>query len=242
MKVAILGTGNIGCDLLVKVMKSKYLECIIMAGQRSTSDGLAWAKKQGVPISDKSIDAVIGSEAQIVFDCTNYESHIKHLPFLKDRFVINLTPYKKNKVCVPSVNLEECLTRNAVDLGSCSIQAVIPKLHRLKDLEYIECVTTIASNSAGMGTRENLSEYLITTAETITQFTGAKAKVILVINPTITKMHNTLYLKRKGSDKIQTIQFSVEGCGDYLPKYAGNLDIITVNAIKIGEAFANGRT
>src|SRR3990167_9543000 len=177
-KCAIIGSGKISCDLLVKLKRSKYLECILMAGQRATSEGLAWAKKQCISTSDKSIDAVLQTDARIIFDATTAISARQNAQLLKDRFYINLTPYKKNKICVPDVNLKECLTRNAIDLGSCSIQAIIPKIHRLKDLEYIECVTTIASNSAGMGTRENLSEYLITTAKTITQFTGAKAKEI----------------------------------------------------------------
>ena len=234
-KIAIIGSGKISCDLLVKVKRSKYLECVMFAGQRSTSEGLAFAKKLGIKTSDKSIDAVLASNAEVIFDATTASSAKIHASLLKDRFFIDLTPAKTFPVCVPGVTKASA---KGVSLGSCSIQAVIPKLMKLKNLKYVELVTTIASDSAGMGTRENLSEYLETTAKTIEQFTGAKAKSILVINPVLQAMQNSIYYKTKGSDKVKILQFECVGAGDYLSPKFGNLDIMTKSAIAVAETYA----
>src|SRR3990167_6734664 len=234
MKCAILGTGNIGCDLLVKIIKSKYLECIMFAGQREDSPGIAFAKNLGIPTYTKSAEAVLNSKAVVVFDATSAEAHKSHAKVLKDRFVIDLTPAKLLPLCVPNVTKASL---KCVSMGSCSLQAVIPRLAKIKDLEYVEVVTTIASESAGMGTRENLSEFLITTAKSIEKLTGAKAKVILIINPVLQAMHNTIYYKTKGKDEIKVIQFELEG-SDYLDKRFGNLSIMTSSAIKVAEEYA----
>jgi len=234
MKVAILGTGNIGCDLLAKVMKSKYLECIMFAGQREDSPGIAFAKKLKIPTSTDSIQGILDTDAGVVFDATSADAHKKNVPLLKDRFVIDLTPAKLFPICVP--NVTKALTKG-VSMGSCSLQAVMPRLAKIKNLEYVEVVTTIASESAGMGTRENLSEFLITTAKSIEKLTGAKAKVILIINPVLQVMHNTIYYKTKGKDEIKVIQFELEG-SDYLDKRFGNLSIMTSSAIKVAEEYA----
>jgi len=244
VKVAILGTGLIGTDLLIKVLRSKYLECAVFAGQREDSPGIIRAKELGIPTSTKSIDAIVelfqsGQACPIIFDATNASTHKTYASIFKSmgKFVIDLTPAKLGKVCVPSLNLKECLKEQEINLGSCTVQAVVPKIAKLKNLEYVEIVTTIASKSAGMGTRENLSEYLITTADVIKKLTGAKTKVILIINPAILTMHNTIYAKFKDKDELKIIQFKVEGAGDFLPKYAGNLDIMTNSAIKVAEAY-----
>src|SRR3990167_3942009 len=207
-KCAIIGSGKIGCDLLVKIQRSKYLNCILMAGQHKASEGLRFAKEKGINTSAKSIEAVVETDAQVVFDATSAQASKAHAPHLKDRFVIDLTPLKEFPICVPNVSK---ISKYGVSMGSCTIQAVIPKLAKMKDLEYVEVVTTIASDSAGMGTRENLSEYLITTAKTIEQFTKAKAKAILIINPDLQAMHNTIYYKQKNKDEIKVIQFELEG-------------------------------
>jgi len=234
LKCAVLGSGKISCDLLVKIKRSKYLNCILMAGQRATSEGLAWAKKQHIPTSDKSIDAVLQTDAQIIFDATTAVSARQNAQLLKDRFYIDLTPAKTYPICIPNVTKA---SKKGVSMGSCSLQAVMPRLAKIKNLEYVEVVTTIASESAGMGTRENLSEFLITTAKSIEKLTGAKAKVILIINPVLQKMHNTIYYKQKNKDEIKVIQFELEG-GDYLDKRFGNLSIMTSSAIKVAEQYA----
>src|SRR3989304_1096386 len=236
MKCAVIGTGNIGCDLLVKILKSKYLECVMFAGQREESEGLAFAKKQGIPTSAHSLKAVLEANPKIIFNATTAEAAKEHfsLTRLCNYFWIDLTPAKIFPMCVPSIKVPK---GRGVSMGSCTIQAVIPKLARIKNLEYVEVVTTIASESAGMGTRENLSEYLITTAKSIEKLTGAKAKVILIINPVLQKMHNTIYYKQKNKDEIKVIQFELEG-SDYLDKRFGNLSIMTSSAIKVAEEYA----
>src|SRR3990167_10824033 len=149
MKCAIIGTGNIGCDLLVKIMKSKYLECVMFAGQREESEGLKFAKEKGIPTSAKSIDAILESDAQVVFDATSAKAAEVNAPRLKDRFYIDLTPAKIFPICVPNVTKA---STNGVSMGSCSLQAIMPRLAKIKNLEYVEVVTTVASESAGQGT------------------------------------------------------------------------------------------
>src|SRR3990167_5745562 len=146
MKVAILGTGNIGCDLLVKVMKSKYLECIMFAGQRENSPGIAFAKKLKVPTSTASIQGVLDTNAGVVFDATSADAHKKNASLLKDRFVIDLTPAKLFPICVPNITQ---VSTKGVSMGSCTLQAVMPRLAKIKDLEYVEVVTTVASDGVG---------------------------------------------------------------------------------------------
>src|SRR3990167_3691797 len=233
-KCAIIGSGKISCDLLVKLKRSKYLECILMAGQRETSEGLKFAKEKGIPTSAKSIDAILQTDAPIVLDATTALSAKEHAKLLKDRFYIDLTPSKIYPICVPNVTKASL---KGVSMGSCTLQAVMPRLAKIKNLEYVEVVTTIASESAGMGTRENLSEFLITTAKSIEKLTGAKAKVILIINPVLQAMHNTIYYKTKDKDEIKVIQFELEG-SDYLDKRFGNLSIMTSSAIKVAEEYA----
>src|SRR3990167_924444 len=234
MAVAVIGPGRIGCDLLVKIQRSKYLECIMFAGQRETSEGLKFAKEKGINISAESIEAVVETNAEIIFDATSAKAAEVNAPRLKDKFYIDLTPAKTFPICVPSVTKA---FPKGVSMGSCSLQAVMPRLAKIKNLEYVEVVTTIASESAGMGTRENLSEFLITTAKSIEKLTRAKAKVILIINPVLQAMHNTIYYKTKGKDEIKVIQFELEG-SDYLDKRFGNLSIMTSSAIKVAEEYA----
>ena len=235
MPIAILGSGKIACDLLVKVKRSKYLKCIMFSGQREDSPGIAFAKTLSIPTSTESVNGIRKVEVDLVFDCTTAESAKKHIRLLKDKFYIDLTPAKLFPICVPGISK---IAKHGVNMGSCTVQAIIPKLAKIKNLEYVEVVTTIASESAGMGTRENLSEYLITTAKTIEQFTGAKAKAILIINPDLQAMHNSIYYKTKGSDNVKVIQFECVGQGDFLDKRFGNLDVMTVSAIKVAKEYA----
>lgn len=235
---AVIGSGKIALDLLVKLKKSPYLKPILVAGQRKESEGLAFAHKLGVPTSDKSIEAILKTDARIIFDCTTASSHLKHAPLLKDRFLIDLTPAKVLPICVPTIKSASQIKGKGVNLGTCTVQAVLPKLIGIKHLSYVEVVTTIASDSAGMGTRENISEYLETTAKIIKDFTGARAKAILIINPTIQAMHNTIYYQTKGLDKVKIIQFEMQGKGDYLDKRFGNLDTMTISAILVAENYA----
>lgn len=281
IKVGIIGTGNIGTDLLIKILRSKFLECGIFSGQNPESIGINFAKKLGVSTSSESIEIIVKNPdlCEIVIDATNAESHKKHALILKrlGKFTIDMTPSNIGKMCIPILNLEECLSEKNVNMISCGGQDTTPIAHAIMrvhpETEYIEIVSHIASKSAGMGTRDNIDEYTQTTCDGIRLFTNVpKAKAIIILNPAQPPiiMHNTIFAlikkpnikKLKSSilsqvDKIQsyvpgykltlgpifennrvTVMNQVVGRGDYLPKYAGNLDIINCAAIKVAEEYA----
>lgn len=281
LPVAILGSGLIGTDLLLKIQRSRLLECKLFIGRSLNSPGLAKASALGVPISDKSIDAILENpdSCEIVFDATSARDHLRHWPILENlgKRVIDLTPAKVGKMCIPAVNLEECLAEQNVNMVTCGGQASLPLIHVLgqtqENLDYVEIVSSIASRSAGPATRINIDEYIETTEAAIRQFSGAhRSKTILILNPAIPciDMQTTVFAKvpeprieplRLGVetmvDRIRSyvpgyqiilgpiveggrivIMVRVQGRGDYLPKYAGNLDIINCAAIAMAEEYA----
>lgn len=281
VKVGIIGTGNIGCDLLVKVQKSKILECSIFAGQNPDSTGIKFAKSRGVTTSSDSINAFVTNPyiADIVFDATSANSHKIHAPILKKlkKFTIDMTPSRIGKMCIPIINMEECLNVLNINMISCGGQDTTPIVKAIMDVhpetKYVEIVAHIASKSAGIGTRDNIDEYTQTTCDGIELFTKVpKAKAIIILNPAEPPiiMHNTIFAQIKNpkmkllkakilktAQKIQkyvpgyritlgpvfennriTIMNKVIGSGDYLPKYAGNLDIINCAAITVAEEYA----
>lgn len=281
MKVAILGTGNIGTDLLVKVLHSPWLECLLFACRNLSSPGMMKADQLGVPVSGKGIQGIVERHAEfaLVFDATSAESHQRHAKILADLglLAVDLTPAKVGKMCVPAVNLEECLAAQNVNMISCGGQASIPLVFAIasanQEIEYIETVSSIASRSAGPATRINLDEYLATTENAMAAFSrGARTKAILNLNPAqpCVHMQTTVLAKIKQPNLEQTgaavaaivriiqeyvpgyqlivppliegnrlaVMVRVEGRGDYLPKYAGNLDIINCAAIAVAEAHA----
>ena len=274
MKVAILGTGNIGTDLLMKVLRSPWLECRLFAGRNLASPGMMKADQLGVPVSSKSIQGIAerSTDFELVFDATSAEDHLRHAKILADLGVlaVDLTPAKVGKMCVPAVNLAECLGVQNVNMVSCGGQASIPIAWAIASVnpavEYLETVSSIAARSAGPATRINLDEYLVTTENGIAAFSNCPAtKAILNLNPAqpCVHMQTTVLAKIKAPDlektraavaaivqKIQeyvpgyqlivppliennrlVVMVRVEGRGDYLPKYAGNLDIINCAAI-----------
>ncbi len=281
IKVGIIGTGNIGTDILMKLRRSDILECGIFTGRNPDSAGIAVADKLGVPISIKSIKAIQDNPGccDIVFDATSASVHMENIPILKDmgKFVIDMTPSRTGKMCVPVLNLEECLGEPDVNLVTCGGQATVPVAYAISrvhpETKYMEIVATIASKSAGAGTRDNIDEFTQTTRDALTEFTGIKnTKAIIVLNPAeppIT-MHNTIYslidcpdmdrIRKSVHEMEQNIKkyvpgfkivmepvyengrvttiLEVTGLGDYLPKYSGNLDIITCAAIEIAENYA----
>lgn len=284
LKVAILGTGNIGTDLLMKIKRSKYLECTLFAGRNLNSKGMLKAMSLGAPLSDKGIQSIIDHPecCDLVFDATSAASHTMHAEVLKklSKIVIDLTPAKLGLLTIPSVNLSEALKYDNLNMITCGGQASIPIAHAIsqteKNIEYIELVSTIASKSAGPGTRANIDEYIETTEKALSHFTGCKnVKVILNLNPAQPSidMNTTIYLKieNPNMDLIRAevakmaaiirsyvpgyilalepvydnglviLSIKVQGLGDYLPKYAGNLDIINSAAIAIAEEFAKNR-
>src|SRR3989344_5455593 len=206
VKVGIIGTGNIGSDLLVKVQRSSLLKCGMFAGNNPESVGIKKAQLLNVPISFQSIDAIKKNPdcCDIVFDATSAEIHLYHAPILKKlkKFTIDMTPSRYGKMCVPSLNLKECLKEQNINMISCGGQATTPiittimKIH--PEIEYVEIVASIASKSAGIGTRNNIDEYTQATSEGIKFFTGVKnAKAIIILNPAEPPimMHNTIYAK-----------------------------------------------
>ena len=281
IKVGIIGSGNIGCDLLAKVRRSKVLDCGIFAGQNSESAGLKWAKSLRVKTSFESIAAITKDpeSCEIVFDATNAKSHTLHAPILKKlgKFTIDMTPSRIGKMCVPIINMEECLNADNVNMISCGGQDTTPIVKAIMDVhpdtQYVEIVSHIASKSAGMGTRENIDEYTQTTCDGIKKFTHVPfAKAIIILNPAQPPiiMHNTIFALIKNPDMKQlklkirsvvksiqkyvpgyrltlgpiyennriTVMNEVAGMGDFLPKYAGNLDIINCAAIAVAEEYA----
>jgi acetaldehyde dehydrogenase (acetylating) len=285
LKVAILGSGNIGTDLLVKIQRSEFLECSMFIGRNLSSAGMTKAIDMGVRVSDKSINAIIEEpeSCDIVFDCTSAKDAVAHWKILEKlgKFVIDLTPAKIGILCIPAVNLHEAIKHQNVNMVTCGGQASIPIAYVLgktqKNIEYIEVVSSIASRSAGPATRLNLDEYVDTTELGVRTFSGVeKTKAILNLNPAqpCIDMQTTIFAKVKEAnmdalkkeldimvDQIKAyvpgyhilvnpiyengrivVMVKALGLGDYLPKYAGNLDIINCAAISVAEEYSKQKT
>ena len=281
LKVAILGSGNIGSDLLSKVMRSELLECTLFIGRNLSSRGVARAAAMGVPVSDTSIDAIIEDPdvCDLVFDATSALSHLRHAPVLEGlgKLVIDMTPSNLGQMCVPAVNLEDGLTHHNVNMVTCGGQATVPIAHVIGQVHgsvpYIEVVSQIASRSAGPATRINLDEYVESTERAVREFSGCdRSKAILNLNPAQppVDMQSTIFAKIEKPDLVAlrsavdamverirmyvpgyqlivpptmengrvVVMVRVLGLGDYLPKYAGNLDIINCAAIAVAEGHA----
>ncbi len=159
VKVGIIGTGNIGTDLLIKIQRSKVLECGIFSGQNRNSEGIKKARTMGIPTSFDSIWAIEKNPqvCEIVFDATSAEAHFKHAPILKKlgKFTIDMTPSRIGKMCIPTLNLKECLSAPNVNMVTCGGQATTPLVYEIMkfhpEIDYIEIVASIASKSAGRG-------------------------------------------------------------------------------------------
>lgn len=283
LKIAIIGTGNIGTDLMVKVMRSEHMTCTLFAGRNFNSAGMKRANALGVTISDRGIEAIANDPTicDVVFDCTSAHAHTEHWAILNrlGKTVIDMTPAKLGELCVPAINASECLATGArnINMITCGGQSSIPIAYAIAqvqpDIDYVEVASSIASRSAGPATRHNLDEYIETTQEALQRFSGARhAKAILVLNPANPPidMQTTIYAKIANPD-LPAIQASVAamveklkqyvpgyqlivaptleggkvittikvlGAGDYLPQYAGNLDIINCAAIAMAERIA----
>ncbi|MFQ3634047.1 acetaldehyde dehydrogenase (acetylating) [Roseiflexus sp.] len=289
IKVAILGSGNIGTDLMYKLLdRPSSMELALLAGIDPHSEGLARARALGVETSAQGIDAVLERpDIQIVFDATSAKAHVRHARLLRDtgRIAIDLTPAARGPYVVPPVNLEQHLDALNVNLITCGGQATIPLVYavsRVTPVRYAEIVSTVASRSAGPGTRQNIDEFTFTTAHGLEVIGGAQqGKAIIILNPAEPPilMRNTVYALPEGDfdetqvrDSIEamvaevqqyvpgyrlknppvfsiretpwgrkpvvTVLLEVEGAGHFLPTYAGNLDIMTASARRVGEVFA----
>lgn len=137
IKVAIIGTGNIGSDLLMKIQRSPWLECNLFAGRSLSSQGIQRAKEMGIPVSDKSIHAIENDPSccDIVFDATSADAHKEHAPILRDlhKFTVDLTPALVGPMCVPVLNLDECMQAGNVNMITCGGQATVPLTSAIKD-------------------------------------------------------------------------------------------------------------
>ncbi len=278
IKAAIIGPGNIGSDLMYKVLRSKNLEMAMMVGIIE-SEGIKRAKSLGVETSINGIEAVLErKDIDIVFDATGAKVHVKNAPLLKQagKIAIDLTPAAIGPYVVPWVNLDELHDEPNLNMVTCGGQATIPIVYaisRVAGANYAEIVACISSRSAGPGTRANIDEFTRTTSKGIELVGKAKkGKAIIVLNPAEPPiiMTNTIYVEVERADEIAIISsvedmvkeiqtyvpgyrlrvpplldgnkvttiIEVEGAGDFLPKYSGNLDIINAAAVAVGEKLA----
>ncbi|WP_017381889.1 acetaldehyde dehydrogenase (acetylating) [Paenisporosarcina sp. TG-14] len=281
IKVAIIGSGNIGTDLMYKLERSDVIELTAMIGIEAESDGLKRAKEKGYQVISNGIQGIIDNPelAEIVFDATSAKAHVHHAKILKELGIlaIDLTPAAIGPFFCPavSVNQQSMETMN-VNMITCGGQATIPivqAINEVADVTYGEIVATISSLSAGPGTRANIDEFTITTRRGIEDVGGAdKGKALIILNPADPPilMRDTIYCEVKTMDEVAilasiksmvekvnayvpgyrlrqepmfegncvTVFVEVEGAGDYFPPYAGNLDIMTAAAVRVGEDFA----
>jgi len=285
VKAAIVGSGNIGTDLLIKALRSEFIDPIWMVGIDPDSDGLARAGELGLKTTHAGVRGFIeqakNDGVKLAFDATSAAVHADNDRLLKTCgiTVIDLTPAAIGPYCVPPVNLDDLIASQATNINmvSCGGQATIPivaAISAVQEVEYGEIVATIASKSAGPGTRKNIDEFTRTTASGLEQVGGAKqGKAIIVLNPAEPPliMRDTVhcittdtpdeeaitqsilamiervktyvpgYRLKNGpvfdGNRVSTF-LEVEGLGDYLPRYAGNLDIMTAAALRTGELLA----
>jgi acetaldehyde/propanal dehydrogenase len=282
---ALVGSGNIGTDLLYKLRRSPLLEPVWMVGIDPESEGLGRARELGLKTTHEGIDALLPhveeSGVLIAFDATSAYVHPETARKLaaKGVFVVDLTPAAIGPYCVPPVNLKEHVGKQErnVNMVTCGGQATIPMVaavSRVQAVDYAEIVATVASKSAGPGTRKNIDEFTRTTAHGLEVVGGAKrGKAIIIMNPAEPPliMRDTVHCLTENApdeeairksvgemlaevqeyvpgyrlkngpifdDRRVSIFLEVEGLGDFLPTYAGNLDIMTAAATRTGELFA----
>ncbi|MBP2664878.1 MAG: bphJ 2, partial [Firmicutes bacterium] len=176
LRAAIIGPGNIGIDLMMKIRRSENLEMVMMAGIIAESEGLRMAKEFGIAITAEGIDGLLAYHAKnkidFVFDATGARPHAKHAPLLKGAgiFAIDLTPAAVGPYMVPAVNMEQHINECNVNMVTCGGQATVPivyAVNRVASVEYAEIVATLSSLSAGPGTRQNIDEFTQTTRDAL---------------------------------------------------------------------------
>jgi len=285
VRCALIGSGNIGADLIYKVQRSPVLEPVWMVGIDPASEGLARAREMGLKTTSDGVDGLLphvrADNIQIAFDATSAYVHAENSRKLNELGVmmIDLTPAAIGPLCVPPVNLREHADRVEMNVNmiSCAGQATIPIVHavsRIQSVDYAEIIASLSSKSVGPGTRANLDEFTYTTSDALCRVGGARrGKALAIINPAEPPMimRNTIhcltdehpdqariidsvlsmiaevqkyvpgYRLVNGpvfDDKKVSVFMEVAGLGDFLPRYAGNLDIMTAAATRTAEMFA----
>ena len=292
LPVAIIGSGNIGTDLMYKLGRSEQLDLVALIGIDPDSDGLARARALGYEAPANGIDWVSENPnaVKLVFDATSAYVHVRHAKILAELGItaVDLTPAARGPKVIPPVNLMEHLDAPNVNMVTCGGQATTPMVaavSRVTRVPYAEMVSTVSSKSAGPGTRQNIDEFTRTTSKALEEIGGAEiGKAIIILNPAEPPilMRNTVFCalpegtdhdavresvismvadvakyvpgyRLKQEPVIEEGPFNtpggvvphrvvvlleVEGAGDYLPTYAGNLDIMTAAAVRVGEAIA----
>ena len=237
LKAAIVGSGNIGTDLMIKIMRnSKYLEMAAMVGIDPESDGLARAARMGVATTHEGVQGLMRlpefADIDFVFDATSAAAHVKNEATLRTARpsirLIDLTPAAIGPYCVPVVNLEQHLGKLNVNMVTCGGQATIPMVaavSRVAKVHYAEIVASIASKSAGPGTRANIDEFTETTSKAIEVIGGAtKGKAIIIMNPAEPPliMRDTVYTLSEMTDQtavMASVQEMVSAVRAYVPGY-----------------------
>lgn len=192
LRAAIIGSGNIGCDILCKTQRSDMIDCTVFAGRSARSLGLEFAEHQGVATTARGIDGLMeqADAFDLVFDATSSTAHQENARRFEEagKTVINLTPAPLGEMCIPTLNGDALLDARNINMITCGGQASIPIAAAIcqsnVEVDYIEVVSSISADSAGPATRVNLNHYLTATETAIAQFTGcARVKSILNINP-----------------------------------------------------------
>jgi acetaldehyde dehydrogenase len=290
---AIVGPGNIGTDLLVKLQRTDGIDIRYMVGVDPASDGLARARKLGVEASAGGVDWLLAQPdpPDLVFEATSAGAHGANAPRYAEAGItaIDLTPAAVGPFLCPPVNLGDNIEAVNVNMITCGGQATVPIVHavsRVTPVPYAEIVASISSRSAGPGTRANIDEFTETTSHALESVGGAaRGRAIIILNPVETPMimRDTVFCaispdadrdaiaesihamvadvqtyvpgyrmkadpqfddpqpSWNGNARVATF-LEVRGNGDYLPDWAGNLDIMTASAVRVGELFAAART
>lgn len=286
---AIVGSGNIGTDLMIKLLRSQILDPVAVVGIDPASEGLELARRHGLETSADGVSWLLHQDPlpDLVFEATSATAHVTNAPRYAEAGLraIDLTPAAVGPYVVPTVNLGEHRDTPNVNMVTCGGQATIPivaAVSAVADVAYAEIVASISSQSAGPGTRANIDEFTRTTARGIEVIGGAhRGKAIIILNPVDPPMimRDTVFcaiepdadvdsversiveMVRRLSEFVPgyrlkappqfdaprdewdgngrvTVLLEVEGNGDYLPPYAGNLDIMTAAAVRVGEDLA----
>ena len=290
---AIVGSGNIGTDLLVKLLRSDAIDVHSFVGVDPASEGLARAREMGVETSHEGVDWLLAhaDRPDFVFEATSAKAHLANAPRYAAAGItaLDLTPAAVGPFVCPAVNLDAVRDEPNLNLITCGGQATVPIVHAVSSVTtvpYAEIVATISSRSAGPGTRANIDEFTETTAHAVEQIGGAaKGKAIIILNPVKPDMimRDTVFCALEpGADaaavteaihrRVQEVQtyvpgyrlrgepqfdephelwnglgrvavfLEVTGNGDFLPPWAGNLDIMTAAAVRVAEKLATARS